>query len=334
MTQYFVIVSGENTDLAKAETQALVRMVDPQAEVIWINRVGFVETSHNPIQLIIKRAAYVREAGEVLAEISLQTENLSRLNNIIDGKQSFFVRGYIADSPRASGQELAAQIGHAIKSATSAQVSISDTSVKILAIDIGDKIAVCRSYESKTRPVLKRLKGRTREFFHPSLMNAPLARAMCNLAQVKPGQILLDPFCGGGGILCEGVSIGAMGVGIDMNWSLLQGARRNLVQTGNREWTLIQGDSRSIPVDYADHIVTDPPYGRVSSTRGEYAIRLVEALLDRAEVILSNGGNLCICSDSKMNIGDLITERGFTVGVYTNVRVHRCLIREIRVIRF
>ena len=117
------------------------------------------------------------------------------------------------------------------------------------------------------------------------MMNATLSRVMCNLAGLMPGEIMLDPFCGGGGILCEASYIGARTIGIDLNWRLLSGSKENLSFTDG-DYSVIQGDVRSLPIQQCDCIVTDPPYGRASSTRGARAIELVESLFERIDTIL------------------------------------------------
>jgi len=168
-----------------------------------------------------------------------------------------------------------------------------------------------------------------KSFFHPSMMNATLARVMCNLAGVMPGEIVLDPFCGGGGILCEASFIGARTVGVDLNWRLLAGSKENLSSAG-REYTAIQGDIRSLPVRMCDCIVTDPPYGRASSTRGAQAIELVESLFEKADSILRRKiESICICGSSEMNLQNVAESMGLVVNQVLQIRVHSGLVREL-----
>jgi tRNA (guanine10-N2)-dimethyltransferase len=152
---------------------------------------------------------------------------------------------------------------------------------------------------------------------------------MCNLAGVMPGEIVLDPFCGGGGILCEASLIGAKSIGIDLNWRLLMGSKKNLVSIG-RDYSVIQGDIRSLPVHECDCIVTDPPYGRASSTRGAQAIELVESLFERADSILRRRKeSMCVCGSSEMNIQNLAESMGLIVNQVLQIRVHSGLVREL-----
>lgn len=55
-----------------------------------------------------------------------------------------------------------------------------------------------------------------------------LARILVNLSGVKPGEILLDPFCGIGTILQEGLVMGADIRGIDLRQDMVEATQRNL----------------------------------------------------------------------------------------------------------
>ena len=106
--------------------------------------------------------------------------------------------------------------------------------------------------------------AKNRPFFHPSSMNARDARFLINVAGVMPGDTVLDPFCGAGGILIEAGLLGAKVIGVDIDERMVKGCEKNLIHYGiNR--TVMRGDARNIDVE-ADIVVTDPPYGRSSRT--------------------------------------------------------------------
>ncbi len=333
MKQYYLIISGEYPDLARAESEALLKILDASSTIDWYGRVGVAELSNNPTDFLLKRAAFLRECGEVVVRIHRVSDIMSEdLGNFLTPGTTFYVRSFIAEQPRTSGQSLSAEVGRILKNTTQARVSFERPQVRIRAIDLGGDIIIGILNESPLRSELGERKGNNRAFFHPSMMRSHLARAMCNLARVMPGDIMLDPFCGGGGILCEGAQLGARTVGIDMSWRLLQGARKNLQQIGSKTSALVQGDSRLLPINQVDVVVTDPPYGRTSSTRGGQPIRIVSQLLDELSTIIRNGGRLCICSKKEMNVGRLIQERGLTEEVSVKVRIHKMMTREIRVV--
>ena len=93
-----------------------------------------------------------------------------------------------------------------------------------------------------------------------------------------------------------------------------------------------QRDSSTFPLPdrSIDFIVTDPPYGRASSTRGSIAIKLVESLLENVDtILLSKGESLCIGGDSEMKLSQIVQNTGLTVVRKLRMRVHSGLVREI-----
>lgn len=97
-------------------------------------------------------------------------------------------------------------------------------------------------------------------------MSPRLARCLVNIAAVAPGQTLLDPFCGSGTILAEGLSKSLDCVGVDSDPARLREARRNLGWARNRggrgAFTLKTGDARDLPSLLGsvkvDGVVTEP----------------------------------------------------------------------------
>lgn len=340
LTKYFVYISGEHIDVAHAEVNALVRLLQID-EVSWRGRIGLIDSPANPVPFLLERAALVKEAGIVFAETSepdaLET-NLSDdvLKNSFSSTEKYSVRTILLTKTNKfkDRQKIESRLGAHIKQVTGASVSLDNPQSRILVFLSPDSVWVCESSASQLRINLRNRNPGRKPFFHPSMMNATLARVMCNLAGVMPGEIMLDPFCGGGGILCEASLIGAKTVGIDLNWRLLNGAVENLSTIGHNH-TFIQGDIRNIPIRECDCIVTDPPYGRASSTRGAHAIRLVESLLGNVDSILRRRNeSLCICGSSKMNIQDLVKNSGLVVGQILHIKVHSGLVREILTVGF
>jgi tRNA (guanine10-N2)-dimethyltransferase len=340
LTRYFVYISGEHIEVAQAEVNALVRLLGLNG-ISWRGRVGFIDGQINPVPFLLKRAALVKEAGIVLAEtteLDMIESELSEdvLRCSIASTDTFSVRTLSLGKGNnyLGSQKIESGLGAYIKQATGAGVSLDNPQSRILVIQTPDFVWVCLSFTSELRPNLRSREPGRKPFFHPSMMNATLARVMCNLAGVVPGEILLDPFCGGGGILCEASLIGAKTVGIDLNWRLLTGGVENLAAIGNNH-SFIQGDVRNLPIGECDCIVTDPPYGRASSTRGALAVRLVESLLGEADSILRRRNeSLCICGSSEMNIQDLVRDSGLVLGQMLHIRVHSGLVREVLTIGF
>ena len=228
LTKYFVYLSGEHINVARAEVNTLARLFEVNRTIRWDGRIGLIDSQKNPVPFLLERAALVKEVGIVLLEIDAQYDlfgNLSDdiLTSAIKPEETFSVRT-ISENGRFSVKDrldFERSLGAHIKQVVGAKVDLENPQVRILIVFTPGNIRVCKSVVSKLRPMLRDREPGRKPFFHPSMMNAPLARVMCNLAGVMPGEIALDPFCGGGGILCEASLIGAKTIGIDLNWLLL-----------------------------------------------------------------------------------------------------------------
>jgi tRNA (guanine10-N2)-dimethyltransferase len=340
LTRYFVYTSGENNSIGKAEVNALTNLLNLKRP-LWRNRLGLIDCETNPVPFLLDRAALVKEAGLMLAESS-ETDTLlsdisdDDLKRYVPSSCSFSVRTIPLGKKDAfkERQDIEVMVGGHIKHVTGAPVSLDNPQVRILVFLSDEGTMICTSTASKLRLDLRNREPGLKPFFHPSMMNAFLARVMCNLAGVMPGEIVLDPFCGGGGILCEASLIGAKTVGVDLNWKLLVGSMTNLTAIG-MDYSLVQGDVRKIPIRMCDCVVTDPPYGRASSTRGAHAVRLVENLLENIDSLLTRRTEcVCICGDSEMNIPKIAERYGLTVGQALHIRVHSGLVREVLTIGY
>jgi len=331
----YVILSGENLELARAEVISLVNLINPNANVIWHDSFGLIESRIDVSIFLLNRAALVKESGPVLAE-SFQFEELfeslsnETFSSCLDKSKSFCFRTYSLNQEiRIDRQKVTIEFGTKIKNITNASVSLRNPDVNLTLFIGSNHATLCLSNQSTLRTQLRERKPGRKQFFHPSMMNSQLARVMCNLAAINETTTVLDPFCGGGGILCEALLIGAKVIGIDMNWRLLKGAQTNLTDITGTEYTLLQSDARTLPIKRCGSIVTDPPYGRASSTRGAIAKQLISSTLTQSVEILESNGTLCICGSTELDISSMIDEIGVTRLHHIEVPVHRRLTREI-----
>jgi len=336
LTNYFVQVSGENLELARAEIEALAKLWPVDIIITWLGRVAKLQSSVCPVDFLLERAAFIQRAGILLGEFILDETIIGEISsdcwkdNVLFSDR-FSVRTVCVECKydQQKRDEIERKLGAHIQNITGAKVELRFPNVQILVIIVAERFLLCKSTESKLRPLLRTREPGKKPFFHPSMMNSSLARTMCNLAGVMPGNTVLDPFCGGGGILCEAAFIGAVVIGVDKNWRLLEGAKMNLNWI-NSNYSIIQADALHLPIKTAGHIVTDPPYGRSSSTRGTESRELFESLLRRAPSILQSGGEiLCVCASSEMGLPEMIRDAGLVLGYDIKMIVHSGLVREI-----
>jgi tRNA G10 N-methylase Trm11 len=112
-----------------------------------------------------------------------------------------------------------------------------------------------------------RQRGTNRPSPHPDIALSPrLARTLVNLAGLKPGQTVLDPFCGSGTILVEAYAKSLRCLGLDSSASRVQEARENLRWSvggvTDRGYDVRKGDARELRRilrgTKVDAIITEP----------------------------------------------------------------------------
>ena len=172
---------------------------------------------------------------------------------------------------------------------------------------------------------------RKKPFFHPSAMPSKLARCMINLAHGKAEALLLDPFSGTGTSLIEGTYIGCRAVGVDAQRRMILGCRKNLAHFHISPEGLIWADARHLPFFKVDCVVTDPPYGRSSSTLKSTTKQLVQEILASSYELLGVGQRICIASHKTLGIRSLGLALGYWHVESHFAYVHRTLTREIAV---
>jgi len=187
-----------------------------------------------------------------------------------------------------------------------------------------------RLAEIQPKPFVER-RPRKKPFFHPSAMNAKLARCMVNLAQPKIGDIVLDPFCGTGTTILEAALIDCKPIGVDVQRRMINGAKKNLRHFGLSAEDLILADARVLPLTRVDCVVTDPPYGKSATTLKSTTKAIVASILKSSQTLLSKGQRICIASPKTLHIAELGKELGYAHVESHFAYVHRTLTREIAV---
>jgi tRNA (guanine10-N2)-dimethyltransferase len=254
------------------------------------------------------------------------------LNEFIEENESFAVRvrkirGVV---PELRGLELESKLGERILEKTKkTKVNLSNPQKTFFGVLTDSRfIFGLKTAEIIPKPFFER-RPRRRPVFHPTAMPAKLARAMVNLAQPRKGDLVLDPFCGTGGILVEAGLIGCRVLGFDAKPHMLRGGLKNILHYGIKPEGMVIADARYIPVVRVNCIVTDPPYGRSASTLGTSTRLLVEDFLFSARTKISSGKRICMAAPQIIRIEDAGEEAGFKHVESHFVYVHRSLTRQI-----
>jgi tRNA (guanine10-N2)-dimethyltransferase len=185
--------------------------------------------------------------------------------------------------------------------------------------------------EVEPKPFVER-RPRRRPFFHPSAMQAKLARCMVNLAKPKAGDLVLDPFCGTGTTLIEASLIGCRTLGLDIQRRMARGTCRNLAHFNVGPEGVVVGDVRNLPITKVDCVVTDPPYGISSSTLKRTTSQIVEELLTSVYDCLGKDERVCFAAPKSLKISVVGEVLGYKHLESHFVYVHRSLTREVVVL--
>ncbi|MGQ9583580.1 MAG: methyltransferase domain-containing protein [Thermoplasmatota archaeon] len=186
-------------------------------------------------------------------------------------------------------------------------------------------------WEQPKKPLEAR-RAQHRPFFSPVSLPPKLARAMVNLTAVPSGSTVLDPFCGTGGILIEAGEMGVGVVGGDIDPRMVEGCGRNLAHYGVAGFELHKADVGELPRllkgRTVDGVVTDPPYGRASGTKGE-GVRAVSSRLFRMAAELLEPGRRLVLSLPDPSLAH--PGESFRLLLEATMRVHRSLTRHVMV---
>jgi tRNA (guanine10-N2)-dimethyltransferase len=181
------------------------------------------------------------------------------------------------------------------------------------------------AYEARRMPHLP--------FQRPVSLPPRRARAAVNLAEVRPGDRVVDPFVGTGALLLEAALVGARVSGVDRDPDMVRGTLRNLSEFGKSPEALVVGDAGEPLAPPGggqwDAIVTDPPYGRASGSGGEAHGALIERVLPAWDPYLAPEARICVILPGGP---DPLGPPWVRVRNVPD-RVHRSLTREFRVFR-
>lgn len=170
-----------------------------------------------------------------------------------------------------------------------------------------------------------------RPFFSPISLHPWVGRCLVNLAGVRRGSVVLDPFCGTGGILMEAALIGCRVYGSDVLRRMVYGTSRNLGFVGATAERLVTGDIEAVeaPSEALDAVVTDLPYGRSSTMKREPRESLYRrAFLRIADILAPGRRAVCMTPDASATA---LLPPGLRLDERLTMRVHRSLTRHILV---
>jgi len=171
-------------------------------------------------------------------------------------------------------------------------------------------------------------KAQFRPFFSPISLHPKIARVLINYTETQSSEILLDPFCGTGGILIEAGLLGLHPAGVDIKEDYVHGCKENLMHYKIENATLYTADVGQLPALFpegVDGIVTDFPYGKASTLQGEQKEQLYERAFHAISKVIRPHRKVIVgISDTSMKA---IGSEYLTFVEELSFRVHRSLTR-------
>ncbi|MBE6524035.1 MAG: methyltransferase domain-containing protein [Thermoplasmata archaeon] len=231
---------------------------------------GYVVASFDEKYLdsVADRIALSHSIGRYLGEYT--PDDISGLSDVELPEGSFAIRakrfeGMMKD---VDSQKLIRNAGALLSKKN--DVNLKDPDI-VVRMQMCDKVHLYIEDKITETDLLDKRKVAERPFFSPISLHPKYARALINMAAVKRGQTVLDPFCGTGGIVIEAAEMGMKAVASDFDEDMIIGCQENLDFYGLKMHDFDVLDIGDIAERFPDMdaICTDPPYGRSTKTGGE-----------------------------------------------------------------
>jgi len=341
VVRFFFLVSGENPTLPFAEIEAILESEGHAYSILFkLSQVLVLESDPKCVESIAHRSALTRVCGFFIASCRASVQEIldsirrADISAYISPGESFVVRvrRVRGSSPQIDRLLLERRIGEVIfESVKGVKVNLKNPEKIFFGVLSDDNFVFgLKTAEIKAGKFRKRSRV---AFSHSAAMPPKIARCMVNLARVRSGDLVLDPFCGTGSFLIEAGLIGCRVVGSDIKRRMVEGSMLNLSACGVKAEGLLVADARSSPYlpRRVDRIVTDPPYGTSTTTLGMDVADVYRNFLSEAEGILRGGGYICLAAPKRINVSRIAEEIGFKHLESHFMYIHRRLTREIAV---
>ncbi len=312
-------LSGEHPSLPEAEVKAVLEGEGLEYSVFYRNegeRILVLDVSSED-HAFVNRLSLTSKVGMVASLSSELKQVADEVFKLIRDASSFAIRCSIKYIRLDLGRLLAAK---------GLVVDLDNPEKEIYCVKVGDRLFSCVNL------ALERDFGdrvpKKRPFFHPTSLHPKTARLLVNLARVKPGDRVLDPFCGTCGILIEA---GLMGLGVrgfDVDEGMVSGCRRNLEHYGVRG-DVDEGDALDLDELKVDAIVSDLPYGRSSYLTDRNLDSFYLRFMDKASKLVRGDGHIVCVLPMELDID----VSGLKLLDRFEIYIHKSLTRRVYVLR-
>ncbi|MCC7554446.1 MAG: TIGR01177 family methyltransferase [Methanobacteriaceae archaeon] len=342
--ELLLIQSQEHDKLPIAELNAVLECENIPANV---NKIcsGLVlldfldnEDFYDNYKSLVERLAYTHEIDEIIIKSDINNFKKDILNidwnQYIDENFAVRVKRFNSGIDTVSYEK---DIGYLILNSfnkDNIKVKLENPSSLIRVLVFENDVFIAIEKFKLNKKHFQDMKPHKRPFFYPGSMSPKLARCMVNLSRIKKNQLLLDPFCGTGGILIEAGLIGSKVLGSDVNWKMKNGTGINLDYCDISDYKTFHVDVRELKMyEKVDAVVTDPPYGISTSTMGISSDKIFYQFLESIYKNMKHNAFLCMASPHYLDLNNMLDKIGFELVEKYEIKMHRSLTRIISVIR-
>lgn len=325
--QYLFELGGENTELGKIEAMELLSTESCDPVIIFDEKSIIVINVSKVIKSkIIRRLGMTKRVSKIFyknKETSL--ELIVKEMPQIDIDQNTFAIRQISKK-KMSERDIATTLGKRIPKHNETNLALPDVKILYYAgtetiISIWDKTLEtyykrCLKHHIKNRP-----------FFSPIGIHPRIARSMVNLSNCSEGETMIDPFCGTGGMLIEARDMEINAIGIDIIEKMVDYSIGNLDHYGLKA-EVIEGDVETSSNYQFKAIVTDPPYGLSTTTRGEGVSELMIRSMNIFSKIMTKGERIVMALSNPELVKDSNYDEIYRFQWY----IHKSLTRNILVL--
>lgn len=321
--------SKEYKNLPIAETLSCLKTEKINYKIIELNQELLTisaNINNNKIIQIAKRLSLTYNVGELLFTSSKSTQELKRnaLKVKINNHGSIAIK-YRNRAKDTNSQKIVKTLAEIFT--IDRKVNLNNPEIEVRGLITNKQIYISRNIKKIDRVQFIKRKAQFRPFFSPISLHPKLSRVMVNLSRVRKNDVLLDPFCGTGGILIEAGILGIKIIGNDIDKKLVEGCKQNLKHYNISYFNIYNLDIGEInnKISKIDVVVTDLPYGKSTTTRGEELGSLYQRAFNNINSVLKNKGRAVIGLANKDMIK--IGEKYFLLENVFDIRVHNSLTR-------
>jgi len=324
--KYLFELGGENTELGKYEALELLKTEKYAPNLILDNKnIVIIEVSEKIKTRVVQRLAMTKRLSRIIFYHKEEDIDIiaKKIDEIDIGKRSFAIRSI--NKTKNSETTLAKKLGEKVPIHN--KINLTKPDVKILYY--ADKMSVVSIWNKEKETYYSQCLEhhiKHRPFFSPISIHPRIARSMVNLSNCSLENKIIDPFCGTGGILIEIANMKIKGIGIDILGKMVEYSSGNLKHYALSA-EIIKGDIQKIKNYNINAIVTDPPYGISTTTRGEGVEELMLRSLSLFSKKLKSGQRLVMAVSKP----ELVQSNHFRILYQFEWYIHKSLTRNIMV---